>query len=1480
MKINTLEWTQRLSESKSLGLSKKVSKSYSANGAEAIDEMSTIKTTHEVEKLFRIMVLEECKNLEITWKVHDSVISKDGKLHTSYSIKFETCAKSSGKKVIAYFEILDDFRDDDRISMFASVGSTDYMRLNAILLAEIGPEYVTNKHSLADGWNGCHNFADANGQYEFPLVLLKKIAKSTRKYFETFESEVNESSLGLAKRVADKSRETTDEDAIDNISCVSSPKEAAEYVSLAVRKHFGHEMQPGFLKFGRLIRGIRGSGYPNKVITVAGGMKYRDMQIAKWEVDPKLDLWQSNIDGTYNLIFKTYWMVSPPMGGDVLVCLVKGLPRAKFPMYNEEASDYCINKRRCENSKNVRGVYYNPDNYKTLPCELLDILAKDIIKTVEMYSKLAEEKGLKVMNRRNEVNESKTLGLGLSKRVADKEREKTADDVIAEMDVVYTPDEAGNFFYSKLKRHPDMQVFIERRLGPIVDVEINIKGKFHIDVIFRNWSDYPGVMTVHVAGPNQEKTMIVKRLMKIDLFKKSMFTGNGSYTERNPVFYNRYQEDTLRKDLISMIADTINSIVSKKLGLKESRSSLGLAKKTSKRFDNKEDRAVSNMSVLTDPSEVVAYVSKRVRDHFNENGGKPAGFQKFGRVAEAGEDPKCYPDMKTYNVLFEVSPSLFDRNLSEYRVYLKSYFKRSITSGGEEDKTLCCFVRGTEGFIGSYNKFVSEFVINKKKCDMTSYTIGEYYNPEDRHTLPCHLLDTLSEDIIKAIDKISEEISWNVGLSESSLGLAKKTRASFDFDSKGEAGKLALLSSEEEIADRLIEKFKEYYGSNDVEARLESDPSDKRAITYKFISHSLLRRAVANTIEVSITSFKSYYSQKENRLQMFVAVGSGATRERANAILLKLIGEEYVMNKNSLVTSSTASHIFGNPNGYEMIVGIVDKFAKGISEYFKEQDEKYCQKVDESSLGLAKKTSQKFDKSDGRAIDSITLVSTPEEAVEVFTRSVSDKVRYEVSELRHLLMPDVSSHDEAIANATKQDNHWSKITIFSTSEFNLYFYFDRKLNHPGSTVALGVFVNWPSKSRSILANEVNKMLFDKYGDCLFDLNYTKNNKLPLFCNPEDPLHLKTSMIEDIALKISEFFEQEPLVETNLGLAKKMSRDSVTSDSRAIGSITTIDDCQEALEYIKDRVEAEAPGYFVTLRPFSSAPSGEGKKIIVFRASKYGPMEIMCNHVTLSSTSNSAIKRAHPETIGKTVMCVWTSNILTSKKIGEDDPLYRNVLNPNDVVSNMLFNPDDYSSIPTVILDYLAKSVIYTIKVRERKITESSHYLGLAKKTREQHDQEDAIGSLNKIEDIHEAAEFIKDICKKRGVDLEEEWMYNIDKDAPDGKKYTCRLTNAITLDSSNKVNLSERYKFFRPNDYGDKPEHAKVVFMYSNTRKLSNNYSFARRLASERPDLVYQTETKNVLDLTCPPNFWNPEDSESYSIEVLKIAASFLCGKK
>lgn len=1248
--------------------------------------------------------------------------------------------------------------------------------------------------------------------------------------------------------------------------------------------------------------------------------------------------------------------------------------------------------------------------------------------------------------------------LGLAKRVADKEREKTADDVIAEMDVVYTPDEAGNFFYSKLKGHPGMQVFIERRLGPVVDVEIKIKGKFHIDVIFRNWSDYPGVMTVHVTGPNQERTMIVKRLMKIDLFKKSMFTGNGSYTERNPVFYNRYQEDTLRKDLISMIADTINSVISKKLGLKESRSSLGLAKKTSKRFDNKEDRAVSNMSVLTDPSEVVAYVSKRVRDHFNENGGKPAGFKKFGRVAEAGEDPKCYPDMKTYNVLFEVSPSLFDSNLSEYRVYLKSYFKRYITSGGEEDKILCCFVRGTEGFIGSYNKFVSEFVINKKKCDMTSYTIGEYYNPEDRHSLPCHLLDTLSDDIIKAIDKISEEISWNVGLSESSLGLAKKTRASFDFDSKNETGKLALLSSEEEIADRLIEKFKEYYGSNDVEARLESDPSDKRAITYKFISHSLLRRAVANCIEVSITSFKSYYSQKENRLLMFVTVGSGATKERANAILLKLIGEEYVMNKNSLVTSSTASHIFGNPNGYEMIVGIVDKFAKGISEYFKEQDEKYCQKVDESSLGLAKKTSQKFDKSDDRAIDSITLVSTPEEAVEVFARSVSDKVRYEVSELRHLLMPDVSSHDEAIANATKQDNHWSKITIFSTSEFNLYFYFDRKLNHPGSTVALGVFVNWPSKSRSILANEVNKMLFDKYGDCLFDSNYAENNKLPLFCNPEDPLHLKISMIEDIALKISEFFEQDPLVETNLGLAKKMSRDSVTSDSRAIGSITTIDDCQEALEYIKDRVEAEAPGYFVTLRPFGFDPPGEGgKKIIVFRASKSGPMEIMCNNVTLSSTCNSAIKRAHPETIGKTVMCVWTSNILTSKKIGEDDPLYRNVLNPNDVVSNMLFNPDDYSSIPTVILDYLAKAVIYTIKVREgitessirlglakktrdshdndtenavekiatvsdttqaieelckgicpelmmnHKINgygiksgiredrvlriyipsyidktssdtvslcvlaavdedgimllrvygtamsmidefgelmknnlfmykeftrenlygnrpgafhiskpspvfynpddpsalkvktikmladvinqtyykwksmheaanESSVSLGLAKKTRDQHNQDDAVSSLNKIEDIHEAVEFIKAICKKRGVGLEETWE---DKTSFGGKEI-CILDNVMT---SHRVILSEKYKLFSPGNRGDKPGHAKVVYMASCARGY-NTYGFTNRLASERPDLVYQTDVENDLGINLTYNFWNPEDSESFSIEVLKIAASFLCGEK
>ena len=683
--------------------------------------------------------------------------------------------------------------------------------------------------------------------------------------------------------------------------------------------------------------------------------------------------------------------------------------------------------------------------------------------------------------------------LGLAKRVADKEREKTADDVIAEMDVVYTPDEAGNFFYSKLKRHPDMQVFIERRLGPIVDVEIKIKNKFLIDVIFRNWSDYPGVMTVHVTGPNQERTMIVKRLMKIDLFKKSMFTGNGSYTERNPVFYNRYQEDTLRKDLISMIADTINSIVSKKLGLKESRSSLGLAKKVAdnaKGHMSSKDRAIENISYLHSVDEASDYI-KNLLDIAGVNYTKSE--MSLGHAGWT----------------FVVSD--------------------------DDDARVCIIVR--------------------------DWPLGNVrYHPDD-------IIVFINPGCKNPTDKMKNNIAipGSGAVVDMFANLDDKTIIGCD-----------LLN---DIVDKAIELFKQ---------------------------------------------------KKEN-----------------------------AKNKASDVSES-------------------------------------------ANLGLAKKTRGNFDFDHNKAIDRISTVSTPEEALDMFTLFLSDGVQYEVFERQHLLKPSVAA--DKIIKATGQDNQWSCVLVFD-NDISVYFYYDIAGKYGrqscGADVCLGVFLSYRYSGGRVqeTIDRCNKFLLNKYGvDHLFDQDYNDHNTLPLFFNPEDPLHLKVSMIKDVADFINK--EYKSLSESNLGLAKKTRQQSQEKD--AVAGLALIDNTDDIIDYVINYVEAEEPGSSKNKVHFDDVED-DGIRV-EFTADRFGDITFVTNKILIGKDTNSIIKDSYPELFGKELMSCWAFNIKyidgkTDYMMLEDSHEFdKYMLQSQGTI--MWYNPDNLDALPVDLLNYIAKSVVNTIRARK------------------------------------------------------------------------------------------------------------------------------------------------------------------------------------
>ena len=387
--------------------------------------------------------------------------------------------------------------------------------------------------------------------------------------------------------------------------------------------------------------------------------------------------------------------------------------------------------------------------------------------------------------------------------------------------------------------------------------------------------------------------------------------------------------------------------------------------------------------------------------------------------------------------------------------------------------------------------------------------------------------------------------------------------------------------------------------------------------------------------------------------------------------------------------------------GCDLLNDIVDK----AIELFKQKKENAKNKASDVSesanLGLAKKTRVNFDFDHNKAIDRISTVSTPEEALDMFTSFLSDGVQYEVVERQHLLSPSVAA--DKIIKATGQHNNWSCVLVLD-NDISVYFYYDTAGKYGrrscGADVCLGVFLSYRYSGRAQeTIDRCNKFLLDKYGaDHLFDQDYKDHNVLPLFFNPEDPLHLKVCMIKDVADFISK--EYKSLRESNLGLAKKTRQQSQEKD--AVDGLALIDNTDDIIDYVISYVEAEEPGSSKNKVHFDSIED-DGRRV-EFTANSFGDITFVTNKILIDKYTNSSIKDIHPELFGKELMCCWAFNI--KYMYGKTD--HMTLEDSHELDKYMLqrqgpiiwYNPDNLDALPVDLLNYIAKSVVNTIRVRK------------------------------------------------------------------------------------------------------------------------------------------------------------------------------------
>jgi hypothetical protein len=216
-----------------LGLAKKTRQQ--AQSKDAVDNISFLSSPYDVAQALMNYIKSISNDPAIKYEIEALAKRKN---HSSYYVRISKEGIDSLNPLKFEFLIQDDYKLDSKkrtssnekgttITMFPTVGTTNSWKFCKMLGEEIDSSYVSNKEALSlldpskPKWNGSFVFANDNGEYEFPVTLLKKIASVTCKFLaelsefvENFRS-VKESSLGLAKKTRAQSQE---KDAIEQVT--------------------------------------------------------------------------------------------------------------------------------------------------------------------------------------------------------------------------------------------------------------------------------------------------------------------------------------------------------------------------------------------------------------------------------------------------------------------------------------------------------------------------------------------------------------------------------------------------------------------------------------------------------------------------------------------------------------------------------------------------------------------------------------------------------------------------------------------------------------------------------------------------------------------------------------------------------------------------------------------------------------------------------------------------------------------------------------------------------------------------------------------------------------------------------------------------------------------------------------------------------------------------------------------------------------
>ena len=255
-------------------------------------------------------------------------------------------------------------------------------------------------------------------------------------------------------------------------------------------------------------------------------------------------------------------------------------------------------------------------------------------------------------------NPSKS-NLGLAKKIANRESNRTAENVIESMDVVKSTYEALYLFCDNIKRYAGMTIESGMASGKnVCSAEVKIPGKLSVYVVFREWDETPDLMTMHVTGSNQRDiTMMRKMMLKDDPGFYNVYNSSEVTMFKGiPKFFNRDNPAKLSKSLVRWCAKKVNQAFAKrlKIELKESKNNLGLAKKTRVQAQGKD--AVENVSVIPfeDPE-----VERICHEHGVYTYSDAAQVTSIKEWFDSNDDIKTFNEFKYFTGLKSVEDYAF-----------------------------------------------------------------------------------------------------------------------------------------------------------------------------------------------------------------------------------------------------------------------------------------------------------------------------------------------------------------------------------------------------------------------------------------------------------------------------------------------------------------------------------------------------------------------------------------------------------------------------------------------------------------------------------------------------------------------------------------------------------------------------------------------------------------------------------------------------